>query len=270
MAVEHRVRFLDADGRLRLGRLVGLADDASFAPGTAVRPARGDLLTALEDTGEPDLPVASVRLLAPVVPSKVVGIASNYRDHAAEMGRPLPSVVKLFVMPSSAVVGPEEPIVLPPSDRVDHEAELGVVIGRAASRVPEDDALAHVAGYTVVNDVTARDFQRADKVFGRAKGFDTFCPLGPALAVGVDPSRARVWCRVDGALRQDGTAADLVFGIAHIVSFVSHVMTLFPGDVIATGTPAGVGPLLPGQTCEVGVEGVGVLRNPVQARADRA
>lgn len=269
MATEHRVRFLDADGRLRLGRLFGLAEDGAETQATVVRPARGDLLTALQDTGEPDLPLASVRLLAPLVPGKVVGIASNYRDHAKEMGRALPTTVKMFVMPSTAVVGPEDAIVLPPSDRVDHEAELGVVIGRTASCVSEADAMSFVAGFTVVNDVTARDHQRLDKVFGRAKGYDTFCPLGPALAVGLDPSDLRIWCRVDGQLRQNGTTADLVFGLPHILSFVSHVMTLQPGDVVATGTPAGVGPLEPGQTCEVGVQGVGVLRNPVVARADR-
>lgn len=269
MAVEHRVRFLDADGRLRLGRLFGLADGGAFTPSTVVRPAQGDLLSCLQDTGEPDLAVDAVQLLAPLVPGKVVGIASNYRDHAAEMGRPIPTVVKLFVMPSTAVIGPGDAIVLPPSERVDHEAELGLVIGRTACCVSESESLSAVAGFTVVNDVTARDHQRQDKVFGRAKGYDTFCPLGPALAVGIDPRDLRVWCRVDGELRQDGTTADLVFGLAHIVSFVSHVMTLQPGDVIATGTPAGVGPLLPGQVCEVGVEGVGVLRNPVVARADR-
>jgi 2-keto-4-pentenoate hydratase/2-oxohepta-3-ene-1,7-dioic acid hydratase in catechol pathway len=176
----------------------------------------------------------------------------------------------MFVMPSTAVIAPGVAIEKPPgSERVDHEAELAVVIGTRTARVSEAEALSHVFGYTACNDVTARDFQRADKVFGRAKGFDTFCPLGPWITVGLDPSDLRVQGWVDGELRQDGRTSDLIFGVATLVSFVSHVMTLLPGDVISTGTPSGVGPLEAGQVVTVGVEGVGRLSNPVVARAAR-
>lgn len=210
------------------------------------------------------------RLLAPVAPSKIIGIGSNYRDHAAEMGKPVPAVPKVFLKAPSAIIGPGETILIPPgTERVDHEAELGVVIGRRASRVKAEDALDHVFGYTVVNDVTARDLQKADGVFARAKGFDTFCPVGPAVVTGLDPAKLAVRCSVDGVTRQDGSTADMVFDVAALVAFVSGVMTLEPGDLIATGTPAGVGPLSAGQAVVVSVEGVGSLENPVADRDDR-
>jgi 2-keto-4-pentenoate hydratase/2-oxohepta-3-ene-1,7-dioic acid hydratase in catechol pathway len=217
------------------------------------------------DAADPD-----VRLLAPVAPSKVVGIGSNYRDHAAEMGRPVPTQPKIFLKAPSAIVGPGAFIELPPgTTQVDHEAELGVVIGRRATRVKADEALAHVYGYTVVNDVTARDFQRADGVFARAKGFDTFCPVGPAVVRGLDPGSLAVRAEVDGVRRQDGNTRDMVFSVAALVHYVSHVMTLEPGDLIATGTPAGVGPLAAGMRVTVSVEGIGALSNPVRDRDDR-
>ncbi len=210
------------------------------------------------------------RLLAPVTPGKIIGIGSNYRDHAREMGKDVPTQPKIFLKPPSAVIGPGEPICIPPgTERVDHEAELGVVIGERASRVSVDHALRYVFGYTVVNDVTARDFQRADGVFARAKGFDSFCPVGPALVTGLAPDELRVRCTVDGALRQDGSTADMVFGVAELIAFVSSVMTLEPGDLIATGTPAGVGAIVAGQRVEVFVEGIGTLTNPVVDRDDR-
>ena len=231
----------------------------------------GDPMFAGYDTTGERVPLGDVALLAPVIPrSKVIAVGRNYRDHAAEFDNDVPAEPMLFFKPNTSVIGPDDAIVLPPqSERIDVEGELAVVMGRIAKNVAAENALDYVFGYTNANDVTARDLQRRDGQWARAKGFDTFCPLGPSLAVGIDPTDLRIWCRVDGELRQDGTTADLVFGLAHIVSFVSHVMTLQPGDVIATGTPAGVGPLLPGQTCEVGVHGVGVLRNPVVARADR-
>ncbi len=268
--VRYLARFFDAEGRLRVGTVHGLAPDGTPTDATRIQPCVGDLFAALDPEGPP-LPLTAVRLLAPVVPSKVVGIGSNYRDHAAEMGKPLPPVPKVFLKPSTAVSNPGDPIVLPPGcARVDHEAELGVVIGRTATRVSAERALDHVLGYTVVNDVTARDFQRSDGVFGRAKGYDSFCPLGPWIAVGLSPEGLAVRAWVDGELRQDGTTDDLVFGVAALVAFVSDVMTLHPGDVIATGTPAGVGPLRPGETVRVMVEGVGALESPVRARSGHA
>lgn len=199
-------------------------------------------------------------------PSKIIGIGSNYRKHALEMGKPVPSVPKLFLVAPSAVIGEGEAILIPPgTERVDHEAELAVVIGRRCCQVSVDEALSYVGGYTVANDVTARDLQRADKVFGRAKGFDTFMPLGE-LARDLDPSDLRVRAWVNGELRQDGRTSDMVFDVPALIHFISHVMTLLPGDIISTGTPSGVGPLVPGDEVVVEVEGIRALRNPVLAR----
>lgn len=197
-------------------------------------------------------------------PTKVIGIGTNYRLHAAEMGRSIPPVPKVFLMPPSAVIGPGEPIVLPPcSSRVDHEAELALVIGERCRHVPESKAFEVLAGFTCANDITARDHQRADGVFARAKGFDSFCPLGPVLVTDLDPSDLLVECRVNGEVRQSGRTSDLIFSVPQIVAFLSSIMTLEPGDVICTGTPSGVGPLQPGDHVEVHVEGIGLLQNPV-------
>lgn len=202
---------------------------------------------------------------------KIVAIGSNYRDHAAEMGKPVPTLPKIFLKAPSAVVYDGEPIVIPPRTvRVDHEAELAVVIGRRASRVSRERALEFVAGYTICNDITARDFQKEDGVFARAKGFDSFCPLGPVLVAGLDPSRLGIRCRVNGVTRQDSSTEQLVFDVPTLIAFVSDIMTLMPGDVISTGTPAGVGPLVPGDVVEVEIDGIGTLTNPVVARDDRA
>jgi len=261
-AAERRVRVRWPDGSVGVGRVV--------ADGAAVEPCSGTVLEPGPATG-PARGWDGVTLLAPVEPTKVVGIGSNYRDHAREMGKPIPTVPKVFLKPSTAVVGPGAPIPLPPGTaRVDHEAELGVVIGAVAHRVPAAQAAAVIAGYTVVNDVTARDFQQADGVFARAKGFDGFCPVGPCLAVGLDPAALAVRAWVDGAPRQDGTTAEMVFDVAALVAFVSDIMTLLPGDIIATGTPAGVGPLRAGQVVRVAVEGIGALDSPVVDRDDRA
>ncbi|MDP2306342.1 MAG: fumarylacetoacetate hydrolase family protein [Pseudomonadota bacterium] len=234
----------------------------------------GGILRALNAApwkgGVPTGHVRQGRLLAPVEPGKIIGIGSNYRDHAAEMGKPVPAEPKLFLKATSAIVGPDERIEIPPrTTRVDHEAELGVVIGRRCRRVSEADALDYVFGYTCMNDVTARDFQRADGVFARAKGFDTFCPVGPAVVTGVDPRALRIRCLVNDQVRQDGSTADMVFGIAAIISYVSYVMTLEPGDLIATGTPAGVGPLVAGDRVVIEIEGIGALANAVVDRDDR-
>jgi len=230
-----------------------------------IRIHRGSPFVAWEPT-ETLVPFGEARLLAPVLPTKVVGVGRNYADHAAELSNPLPEEPLIFVKPATAVIGPGQPIVLPPdSSMVHHEAELAVVVGTVSRNVAAEDASAHILGYTAANDVTARDLQRKDGVFGRAKGFDTFCPLGPAIETEVDPADLRVVCRVSGEVRQEGTTADMVFGVAEIFAFVTRVMTLLPGDVILTGTPAGVGPLLAGDLVEVEIERVGALRNPVVA-----
>jgi 2-keto-4-pentenoate hydratase/2-oxohepta-3-ene-1,7-dioic acid hydratase in catechol pathway len=206
----------------------------------------------------------------PHKPTKIVGIGSNYRQHIKEMGKTAPVVPKVFLKPTTALIGPGAPICIPPGTvRVDHEAELGVVIGRRMCRIDAAEALDYVAGYTAVNDVTARDFQRADGVFARAKGFDSFCPVGPVLATDIDPSDLRVRAWVDGELRQDGRTSDMIFDVPRLLEFVSAIMTLEPGDILTTGTPSGVGPLQAGQVVVIEVEGIGRLENPVVNRADR-
>ncbi len=203
-------------------------------------------------------------------PGKIIGIGRNYRDHAAELGNTVPATPLLFLKPASAVIAHGAPIVLPPeSAQVEFEGEIGVVIGKRLRRVTEADAIGGIAGLTCVNDVTARDLQRSDEQWTRAKGFDTFCPVGPRV-VPLEPSRfveLEVLCRVNGVERQHGRAHDMVFPIPMLVAYVSQVMTLERGDLIATGTPAGVGPLHPGDVVEVEIPGVGVLRNPVVAEA---
>jgi len=214
-----------------------------------------------------DIPLASVHLLAPVTPSKIVCIGRNYREHARELNHAIPTEPLIFLKPPSAVLAPGDPILRPValSQRVDHEGELGVVIGNRCHGLREgDDVREFILGYTCVNDVTARDLQNKDSQWSRAKGFDTFCPVGPTVVSGLDPwSGIRVQTRVNGQLRQDGTTSDFLFPLDVILRYISQVMTLEPGDLIATGTPAGVGPLLPGDVVEVTVEGVGSLSNPV-------
>lgn len=204
-------------------------------------------------------------------PGKIICVGRNYRDHAEEMDNPVPERPLLFQKPVSAVIGPGEPIRLPgESDEVEHEAEIGVVVGRRLSRADEDEARAAVAGVTCVNDVTARDLQRTESQWARAKGFDSFCPVGPRLHALRDPDAWReleVRCRVNGEERQRGRAADMAFGLPAVLSYVSRAITLEPGDLVATGTPSGVGPLRPGDRVEVEVSGVGVLRNPVEERS---
>ncbi|HKW57212.1 MAG TPA: fumarylacetoacetate hydrolase family protein [Candidatus Acidoferrum sp.] len=212
-------------------------------------------------------PSADVRLLAPVEPGKIVCVGRNYAAHAAELGNELPKEPLIFLKPPSAILGPGEAVRIPPqSQRVEHEGELALVVGRTCSRLDDaEDSLAYLLGYTCLNDVTARDIQKNEVQFTRAKGFDTFCPIGPHIETQLDPANALVETRVNGALRQSGRTSLMIYPVAFLVRWISHVMTLYPGDVIATGTPAGVGPLLPGDSVEVSVGGVGVLRNPVQA-----
>ena len=211
--------------------------------------------------------VADVRLLAPVEPGKIVCVGRNYVAHAAEFGHEVPKEPLIFLKPPSAMIGPGEPIVLTPqSQRVEHEGELALVVGRRCSHLKDsDDALTYLLGYSCLNDVTARDLQKSDVQFTRAKGFDSFCPIGPHIETQLDPSDVLVETHVNGALRQSGRTSLMVYPAAFLVRWISRVMTLNPGDVIATGTPAGVGPLVAGDVVEVSVSGVGVLRNPVQA-----
>jgi 2-keto-4-pentenoate hydratase/2-oxohepta-3-ene-1,7-dioic acid hydratase in catechol pathway len=215
------------------------------------------------------IPLAGARLLSPVLPSKIICVGRNYRAHAAELGNDVPPEPLLFLKPPSAVAGPAEPIRLPrQSNRIDHEAELGVILGARCRDVPADRALDFVFGYTCVNDVTARDLQKKDGQWTRAKGFDTFCPAGPVIVTDIDPGSLGVRCRVGGVTRQDGNTRDMMFPVAQIIAYISSIMTLEPGDLIATGTPHGVGPLTPGDVVEVEIDGIGVLSNPVEpARA---
>jgi 2-keto-4-pentenoate hydratase/2-oxohepta-3-ene-1,7-dioic acid hydratase in catechol pathway len=211
--------------------------------------------------------LSEIRLVAPVEPSKIVCIGRNYAAHAAELGNEVPKEPLMFLKPPSAVVGPEEPIVLTPySNRVDHEGELAIVIGKRCSHLADsDDPFDFVLGYSCLNDVSARDLQKADVQFTRAKGFDTFCPVGPHIETQVDPTSALVETRVNGELRQSASTALMIYPCSFLIRWISRMMTLYPADVIATGTPAGVGPLVAGDLVEVSVAGIGMLRNPVHA-----
>ena len=207
-------------------------------------------------------PVADVRLLAPVLPTKVVAIGKNYADHAREMGGEPPDEPVIFLKPSTSVIGPGDPIVRPEGvGRVDFEGELAVVIGRLCRDVPPERVSEVIFGYTCANDVTARDLQAKDGQWTRAKGFDTFCPLGPWIETDLDPSGLSLVTRRDGEVVQDGTTADMVHKVAALVSHASKAFTLLPGDVILTGTPAGVGPFVAGDVIEVEITGLGILRN---------
>lgn len=219
----------------------------------------------LEFSGE-RVPLDRVRLLAPVLPSKVLAFAKTYADHAREMGGEPPSDPVMFLKPSTAVIGHGDAIVLPPhSSEVHYEAELAVVVGRLCRSVPVERAHEVVLGYTCANDVTARDLQRADGQWGRAKGFDTFCPLGPWIETVLDPADLALRCVLDGAVVQDARTSQMSYSVAELIAWVSSAMTLLPGDVILTGTPAGVGPLVNGNTVEVDIAGIGTLRNRVVA-----
>lgn len=235
--------------------------------GTDLVVLAGDpLFAGFETTGE-RVPLGEAALLAPVIPrSKVIGIARNYRDHAAELGNEVPAEPMMFLKPNTSVIGPGDAIVRPPqSERTDYEGELAAVIGRVAKNVSTEDALDYVFGYTIGNDVTARDLQKTDGQWARAKGFDTFCPLGPAIETEFTPSGdVRIITRVNGEVRQDGTLGEMVHSVAEFISYASHAFTLLPGDVILSGTPAGVGPFVAGDTVEVEIAGLGVLRNPVR------
>ena len=203
--------------------------------------------------------------MSAVRPSKIIGIGRNYVAHAQELGNPMPPVPIIFFKPPTALIGDGDTILLPGvSERVEFEAEIGVVIGRRLRNVSEDEAVAGIGGFTCVNDVTCRDLQKLDGQWGRAKGFDTFCPAGPRVADGLDWRELELICRVNGTERQRARSSDMHFSIPHLVAFVSGIMTLEPGDLIATGTPAGTAPLEDGDRVEVEIPGVGVLANPVR------
>lgn len=213
---------------------------------------------------EATIPVEEVRLLAPSRPSKIICIGRNYVEHAKEHNAEVPKIPLIFMKPPSAIINPGDTILLPPqSEQVEHEAELVAVIGKRGRAIPADEAAGYILGYTIGNDVTARDLQRSDGQWTRAKGFDTFCPFGPWIDTEFDPSDAVISCRVNGQIRQMASTRDMVFSVPTLVAFISSVMTLEPGDLIFTGTPAGVGPLKAGDIVEVEIENLGKLSNPV-------
>ena len=244
------------DGRDRYGALEG----------DRIAPLDGTIEALTPAAGATPLALSAVPLLAPATPSKIVAIGLNYADHAAEGNRELPKEPMLFIKPSTAVIGPGDEIVYPPQTaNLHHEGELAIVIGKPARNVSPADARGYIFGYTCANDVTARDLQRRDVQFTRGKGFDTFAPLGPWIVTGLDPSDLALETRVNGAVRQKSRTSQLIFNCDYLVSFISQVMTLLPGDVISTGTPAGVGPMKVGDVVEVEIEQIGCLKNTIAA-----
>lgn len=249
------LRFRYGD-RISTGAIESGSDD--------VRILKGTFFEDPLPTGEV-VPIDDVHLLAPVLPSKVVCVGRNYAAHAAEWGMNVPEEPLLFLKPSTAVIGPNDPIaLLPVSRRIDYEGELAVVIGRLARDVRAEEAYRFILGYTCGNDVTLRDLQKSDDQWARAKGFDGSCPLGPWIETELDPNDVTVRTLLNGDVRQQGSTSDMVFGVATLIEYVTTFMTLVPGDVLLTGTPEGVGPLSAGDVVEVEVEGVGVLRNEVR------
>ena len=250
-------RFTTSEGPARLGLIEG----------ESVLPlADGETIDSFPSprTGSP-IAISGLKLLAPVAPSKIVCVGRNYREHAAELGNKMPDEPLLFLKAPSAVVASGDCIELPPeSKQVEHEGELGVVIGKRARKIADDeDPLSYVLGYTCVNDVTARDLQRKDVQFTRGKSFDTFCPVGPFIVNELDPLNLVVTTRLNGTVKQSGRTSDMAFSVPFLIKYIANIMTLYQGDLIATGTPAGVSPLKNGDIVEVEVEGIGVLRNTV-------
>lgn len=254
-----------------------------FSPGPDSGLGTDPLFGVLEDdatitviTGDPiysgiqktaaTVPVSAVRLLAPVIPrSKVVCIGKNYADHAAEMGGVVPDEPIIFLKPNTSVIGPNDTIVWPEmSERIDHESELAIVIGRLCKDVPLERVSDVIFGYTIANDVTARDLQKKDGQWTRAKSFDTFCPLGPWIDTDFIPGTQKITATVNGEVKQSATLSDMIFKVPEIINFVSRVMTLLPGDIILTGTPAGIGPMVAGADATMAIEGLGELTNKVR------
>lgn len=242
----------------------GLVD----ADGKKIAEVTGDpLYQRIELTGRTTT-IDEVRLLAPVIPrSKIIGIGRNYADHAAEMGNDVPEEPMMFLVPNTAVVGPGDPVVIPTAltSEVHYEGELAVIIGRMCKDIEPEEAKKVIFGYTIANDVSARDLQRGDGQWARAKGMDTFCPLGPWIETDLDPQNVSITTLRDGEVVQDGHTSDMVHGVAHLISHASRAFTLLPGDVILTGTPAGVGPVAAGQRVDVEIDAIGTLSNPFVA-----
>ncbi len=258
-----RICRVSVDGDLFFGLIEGLSDTGEIGEGTLVALLDGHPFGVLAPEGR-IMKASDVRFIAPVLPSKIIAVGRNYAAHAKEMGNEVPVSPMIFLKPSTSIIGPGEPILLPwQSEQVEHEAELAVVVGRLCSDVPVDRVPEVVLGYTCANDVTARDLQKSDGQWGRAKGFDSFCPLGPWIVTDLETDAASISCHVNSEVRQRGSTGDMVFDVAELVSWISSVMTLLPGDVILTGTPAGVGPIRAGDEVSVTIAGVGTLTNPV-------
>ncbi|APR83902.1 Fumarylacetoacetate hydrolase family protein [Minicystis rosea] len=259
-------RFALADGRRVFAEIEGgLARVLDAAPWLGGSPT-GESIDGIDDEGRGP----RVTRLAPVAPAKILCVGRNYKAHAAELGNEVPPEPLLFLKPSSSLLDPDGTIELPPtsiSNRIDHEAELAVVIGRRTRRVSVADAAASIFGCTLAGDITARDLQKKDGQWARAKGMDGFCPVGPVLVTGLDPQALTILCRVNGEERQRGVTSDMFFSIAHVISYASQVMTLEPGDLLLTGTPPGVGPLKGGDILDIEVPGIGTLRSHIAAPA---
>lgn len=227
-----------------------------------ITPVTGDIFTGASETDE-KVALGDIKVLVPIPsPSKIIGLGLNYVKHAEESGFDIPDEPILFLKPPSSMIGHLENVVYPENtERVDYEGELGIVIGKTAKNISEEEALDHVLGYTIINDVSARDYQNKDGQWTRGKGFDTFCPVGPVIATGLDPDFLNIKTRLNGATVQDSNTNDLIFNVRYQISFISKVMTLFPGDLISTGTPQGVGPLKKGDVVEIELESIGVLKN---------
>jgi 2-keto-4-pentenoate hydratase/2-oxohepta-3-ene-1,7-dioic acid hydratase in catechol pathway len=234
---------------------------------TFIGPVEGSIFAEFQRQ-EAKIPLERARLYPPILPGKIICVGRNYVAHAKERNAEVPEVPMIFLKPPSSIAGTGDPIVLPPQSlRVEHEAELVVVLGKKGRWISPDDALSYVFGYTVGNDVTARDLQNKDGQWTRAKGFDTFCPIGPWIETVLDAADVMITCHVNGEMRQMGSTRDMVFNIKQLLSYVSSIMTIYPGDLLFTGTPSGVGPLLPGDRVEVQIEGIGALTNPVEVES---
>ncbi len=251
---------------MRLVRFLAQGKPAcGVVKGDELLEVEGDFSTPLK-TPKAGYVLSQVQLLPPCKPTKVVAVGLNYRDHAREMGIPIPDEPVIFLKPATTVIGPGEPIIYPgSSSRVDYEAELGVVIKDRTKGIRPGEAPDHILGYTCANDVTARDLQKKDGQWTRAKSFDTFCPIGPWIETDLDPRDLLIQAYLNGELRQDSRTSQLIFKMNELVSFISGIMTLEPGDLIITGTPAGIGPMKPGDEIEVRIEGIGSLKNRVSA-----
>ncbi len=260
---------LSAKDLSRSAHAVHPAPRSGIIEGRTVVEIAGELWEKRERTGN-SWPIESVKLLPPSAPSKIVCVGKNYVDHAAEMGGPPPKEPIIFLKPPSSIIAPEEPIILPRiSKRVDYEGEIAVIVGRRCHELEDgEDVRPYVLGYTCLNDVTARDIQYGDGQWTRGKSFDTFCPFGPVLETELDPAAATIETLVNGARKQFIRGSEMIFSVDVIIRFIAEVMTLEPGDVVATGTPSGIGPLAAGDVVEVIVSGIGTLRNPVIGPGD--